>query len=259
MKGIDGVERLEDFFSKPVVVSRLAQAKWFAFMDAVPAELEIYSFLLCRNDTPWRIDNCYLPAQTVSGGHCRVSADVRHAGSVARRAGMRLAGSIHRHPFRSTSLSSIDDDLLEFMARELGSEVAVAVRACRKPTDLVVRETGPDNSTSSESEQRELSFVGRCVEVEETVFASRVFCLMWSPDGYFGKAAEIVYDFSAGRRQTVQSIDSRIVLEEGVHTLHLNTARINDLAQRIVRRSYPMTAHSYREADWLHCKYWQGG
>lgn len=223
-------------------------------MNAVPMELEIYSFLLCRADNPSRIENCYLPPQTVSGGHCRVSSDdVRRAGEIARRAGFKLAGSIHRHPFRSTSLSSIDDDLLDFMAKELGSELSVPVRETRRPKDLVVRVSEPGGT------QRETCFEDRCVETEETVLASRVFCLMWSPDGYFGKVAEIVYDHSAGRRQAVRSVDSRVVLEDGAHLVSLNTKRINGLAQTLVRRSYPARACTYRDADWLYCRSWQGG
>ena len=241
---------ISEIFEAPLHLSALADAKWRAVCRTVPKNLEVYAFLLCRPGTPLLIVDIDLPPQEVSGGRCTVDAsDVLSAGQRASRSGLAISGSIHKHPFGGSWLSGTDERLLEYMAVELASEIAVPVNVTRRPTSLSLR---VDEFSAAESDSGHDIDPGTYtlsrVEVEETLNISRVYCLVWSPgNGYYGAAANVLYDPLLGCARREYRYLPGINVEKRHGKARIGVTGIRRDARRLVRESCGCSPVTYEE------------
>jgi len=245
------IDTLADLFEAPLRLSALADAKWQAVVETVPEHLEVYAFLLCKPGDPLVVVDLDLPRQVVSGGLCTVRArDVVGAGARAARSRLVVAGSVHRHPFGGCALSGTDRDLLEGMACELASELALPVRVTRRVQDLMVR---PDQSADPEPPTGSLQsgvYAAERAEIEETVIASRVYCLAWGPrTGYGGAAANVLYDPLTEDARREYRYLSEVIVDEASSDVERAQRKMRRLARRLVKPRFPLYKTFPRESD----------
>ena len=239
---------VSDLYKPSLQLSALADARWNSIVRAVKRRLEVYAFLLCRPGDPFRIEDMLLPEQVVSGGRCKVQArDVVAAGRQAAAQGLVVAGSVHRHPGGGAFLSGTDEDLLQGMACELASAVAVPLQVVRRPRDLTLRVTGSSEVLSENGEKLAPGLYKAVdVEVEETIPGSRVYCLTWGPgNGYFGKVASVLYDPLSGSPQRKFSYLEDIQIEASDGKRLVSFAEVKRAARRLVKeQSYHLSEYS---------------
>lgn len=243
---------ISEVFDAPLTLSAVADTKWRAICRTVPKSLEVYALLLCKPGNPLLIVDVDLPSQEVSGGKCTVDAsDVVAAGQRASRDGLVVAGSVHRHPFGGSWLSGTDERLLEYMAVELASEMAVPVNQTRRPVSLSLRVN--ELSVVKSVSGRDIgpgTYTLSGVEIEETVNVSRVYCLVWSPgNGYYGASANVLYDPTLGCPRREYRYLPGLTVEKKGGKAGIDVTSIRRDARKLVRESHAWSPAGYEEHD----------
>ena len=245
-RGEESVNSIQEFRQAPLHLSALADAKWRAICGHVRHSWEVYALLLSRPGEHSEIADLDLPRQSVSGARCMVKGlDLLPAADRAASKGLLVAGSIHRHPGGGSWLSGTDRDLLDAMAVELASELAVPIRVVRRPRELVVR-VGESPAVGSQlgNHLEPGVYSAANAEIEETILGARVYCLVWSArDGYGGAVGNVIYDQLHGTPRRDFRYLTHITVEQPEGKVRINHGQIKRLAGRLVK------GYSYTAAD----------